>query len=87
MVVVGLPPRVYEHERQQWMRWADPREHASYLANCAHCEGWFWMRPTESFRCRRCGVLDRDAVDHLHSGSAGEMVFFRSDRHEWTEVG
>lgn len=86
MVIVGRSPRFVAGERYGAMRWDDPLSFGSFLARCGRCDGRFWMRAAESFRCRRCGVLDKGSLGHLYSGTAGDMEFYRADRHEWTEV-
>lgn len=86
MVVAGLSGQYVEEMRCSTMRWADPLERGLFLARCPHCDAWFWMCPRVSFRCRRCGVLDKAALGHLYSSAAGDVYFCHADRHEWTEV-
>jgi hypothetical protein len=87
MVIAGFSARYAEGMRYGTMRWADPLAFTSFLSRCPHCDGWFWMRPQASFRCRRCMVLDKAGLGHLYSSAGADVEFYRADRHDWTEVG
>ena len=76
IVLIGHPALRTAGMRFGALYWDDAR-YSAVLAQCGHCESFSWLRLRQSFRCRKCRVLD---PQRLRMYGPGELEFRHSDR-------